>query len=301
MKDKADKLSNLNSFMIVATFFALWLAVQFEAYVENMFAYLLILSFGILHGANDLKLLQHSRNDTFSKRKFVIILGYYILFVLGSAFLFYAIPAIALLLFVVFSGYHFGEQHWQGHMSEISRLNRLFFTGYGLMLLFLLFYVHDSAVSEIIRNITQVSIVKKDFLIGLISSTVLVVICYSVLAYRTLNLKRRIVIELFYLGVFFIVFRTASLLWSFAIYFVIWHSIPSLIDQIKFLYGSVSNTSVLNYIKSSFVYWVISIVGLSAVQFIFKDDLEISLSFFFSFLAAITFPHVLVIEKMNNS
>jgi hypothetical protein len=44
---------------------------------------------------------------------------------------------------------------------------------------------------------------------------------------------------MFYLLLFTILFKSSSLIWGFAIYFVIWH-IPSIIDQIKFLNGSFS-------------------------------------------------------------
>lgn len=301
MNNKNSSVLNLNSFMIVSTFFLLWLAVQFEESVENIFAYVLILSFGILHGANDLKLIQHSESFEVSGKSFLKTLFYYVIFVLGSALLFYFIPAIALFLFVICSGYHFGEQHWTAQIKEYSIVSRLFFLAYGLFILCLLFYIHAETVSTIIENIIEGTIWEGTYAYLTIFSGALTVVLFLFLALKNKNLQTSFIKELFYITVFIVVFRTASLLWSFAIYFVLWHSIPSLVDQINYLYGPLSKGTIKSYMKASFPYWMISIIGLSVVLYILRDDFETSLSFFFSFLAAITFPHVLVINRINNS
>ena len=107
--------------------------------------------------------------------------------------------------------------------------------------------------------------------------------------------------ELFFLLVFFIVFKTASLLWAFSIYFVIWHSIPSLMDQTKYLYGQVSRNSILAYFKTSFIYWLASMVGLGVLYYLFHDRQGLFLSIMIYFLAAITFPHVIVMNRLNRT
>lgn len=301
MKNKDLSILNLSSFMIVSTFFSLWLAVQFEESVENIFAYVLILSFGILHGANDLKLIQRSESSEVTGKSFLKTLFYYIIFVLGSALLFYFIPAIALFLFVIFSGYHFGEQHWTAQIKESSIVSRIFFLAYGLFILCLLFYIHAETVSKIIENIIEGTIWQATYAYATIFSGALTVSLFIFLTFKNKNLQTNFIKELFYISVFFVVFSTASLLWSFAIYFVLWHSIPSLADQINYLYGSLSKDAIKSYVKASFPYWMISIIGLSVVLYVLRDNFEASLSFFFSFLAAITFPHVLVINRINNS
>ncbi|CAN0604007.1 unnamed protein product, partial [Ectocarpus sp. 12 AP-2014] len=96
LKKSSIQNIDLESFTIVTTFFALWLAVTFENNIENILAYVLILTFGILHGANDIKLIQKANSRTRSKKGFLVTLFYYILFVLVSGLLFLFIPAFAL-------------------------------------------------------------------------------------------------------------------------------------------------------------------------------------------------------------
>ena len=95
---------------------------------------------------------------------------------------------------------------------------------------------------------------------------------------------------LIFLGFFF---SKASLLLSFSVYFVFWHSIPSILDQLNFLYEK-DNSGKIKYLLSSMPYWIMSIVGLFGFYFYFHTKPDTFLPLFFSFLAAITFPHTIV-------
>lgn len=297
MKNSRVHNIDLESFTIVATFFALWIAVTFENDIENILAYVLILTFGILHGANDIKLLQKANKETRSKKGFLITLVYYILFVLGSGLLFLFIPAFALAAFVLFSGYHFGEQHWISKIKEASKLNALFMLVYGIFVLFLIFLAHGTEVSIIVEQICGYDVPIPFYTYGVYFSGLLTLI-FGTIGYLGKKLGFNVFKQLFFILVLYIVFNTASLLLAFAIYFILWHSLPSMIDQIKYLHGNVNAKTVKGYIFSSFPYWLISVLGMGMLLFLFKDSLNTSLAFFFSFLAAITFPHVLVINRL---
>jgi Brp/Blh family beta-carotene 15,15'-monooxygenase len=110
-------------------------------------------------------------------------------------------------------------------------------------------------------------------------------------------IRNKLLSEFFYFIVFAIIFKSSSLIWGFAIYFVIWHSIPSMIDQIKFLNGSFSIKYFISYCRSAGIYWLVSIIGIAVIYFTLKED-QLFNALFFSFLAAITFPHTVVITKM---
>lgn len=286
-----------SNFAIVASFFGLWI----DSYVPQAFqiyvGFLLIFSFGILHGANDLTLIKNinSQNQASSYWK---ILGYYIGIVLFGALLFYVLPALALLLFIIVSGYHFGEQHWNTKIQTTPIFPKVLFeTSYGMLLLFMLFEFHQLQVQLIIYDITGTRI-----------PTQLIQNIFFILLFSTIGLglflhvkyksnKESILIELFYLVVFAILFKVSSLIWGFALYFIFWHSIPSILDQLTFLYGQATVKTFKQYFLTAALYWVISLIGITLLYFLFRD-LKLFDALFFSFLASITFPHVLVIEKM---
>tara|TARA_B100000886_G_scaffold238750_1_gene167376 strand:- start:175 stop:468 length:294 start_codon:yes stop_codon:yes gene_type:complete len=94
-------------------------------------------------------------------------------------------------------------------------------------------------------------------------------------------------------------FYFSDLMLSFSVFFVFWHSIPSIIEQTKYIYGKNNFESIFKYFKKAFLYWIISIIGLGLFFYVLKDDQNLLISIFFSFLAAITLPHTLVIFKIK--
>lgn len=280
-----------SNFAIVASFFGLWLDSLLSINTQIIVGFILILTFGILHGANDLLLIKKIDYKE-NQLSLVKTLFYYLIVVGLGAILFWIIPWLALLLFIIVSGYHFGEQQWQN--LEKSNYFRAFEFTYGLFILMLLFNFHIKEVQEVINNITFITVSENYFINGLIINSVALVALGIFFSSKLVEFKNRWLLETFYLLVFTVIFRVSSLIWGFAIYFIIWHSIPSIINQINYLNGEVSWNNFRKYINSAFLYWIISLIGIATLYLLFKD-IKLFNALFFSFLAAITFPHVLVI------
>lgn len=288
------KILNLS---IVASFLGLWATSFLEQKFQIILGFLFIFSFGILHGANDLVVFEKINA---SKRpiSFLKLISSYIIVVLFSAFLFVIIPWLALLLFILVSSYHFGEQHWQElEVFKIKWIKPIFHFNYGIFILLLLFAFHGREVEQIIFSITYSNLAFIN-LFALLQFFGFTLIIFFIYYYnKSIEFQKKIIEELLYLLVFAILFKVGSLIWGFALYFILWHSIPSLQDQIKFLYGNYSFDNFKLYFKSAYVYWLISLLGIVVLYFVFKD-VKIFDALFFSFLAAITFPHAWVILKM---
>jgi Brp/Blh family beta-carotene 15,15'-monooxygenase len=105
--------------------------------------------------------------------------------------------------------------------------------------------------------------------------------------------------EFFYLVLLYLVFKTSSLILGFAIYFILWHSIPSIIHQVEFISGNLNEKSILLYVKKAMIYWVISIVGLLTLYKI-VPEIELFAAVVFVILFAVTAPHTWVMHKMKN-
>lgn len=293
-------MSKTNKFAIIVSFFALWINVYFSANYQQVIGFVVIFLFGILHGANDLALFQKisATKKSISLKKLTL---YYVGIVLFGALLFYSIPIVALLLFIFFSSYHFGEQHWNTiETKEKNSWITLFQTIYGLFILSLLFSFHEIEVEKIIYQITNTSIAQLNFKWITICIGLLMIAAGIKVNSVSQKFKSEIVVNIFYLIVFAIIFKTADLVWAFAIYFVIWHSLSSIEEQINYLYGSFTLKNFRSYFISAFPYWITSLIGIFILYFIFKDK-ELFNALFFSFLAAITFPHTIIIIKMQNS
>lgn len=283
----------VQSIRIVSTFFGLWISAYLLGGFENYIAFFLIFSLGILHGSNDITLIKRaygSKNLTFFK----VLTSYLTVIGVGTA-LFFLVPMLALIIFIIFSAYHFGEQHFHFLKIKNTISSYLFYTGYGLFVITLILYLNASDALRIINQMIG-DTVALDVLRWILLISAIITVVTGIVVY--LKQKFNFFLELFYLLLFSVVFFTASLIWSFALYFILWHSLPSLADQVEFLYKEVTKETIVRYIKASFIYWLLSVVGFFVLVQFFKDNPTVMLSFFFSFLAAITFPHVLVMHKI---
>ena len=287
----------IHKISMITSLLGLWFTSFFSNNVQVLIGFLLIFIFGILHGANDLIIIASLNQENDSKNFFKILILYLLLITLTSI-LFIFTPSLAIILFIAISGYHFGEQHWQDLNEGISKKNKIIFClNYGMFILLLLFNFHIPEVQIIIQNITSHLIPVIVFKVSLyIVSCMLLIQSFWFMNHSNYFINTA-VIQILYLLVFSIIFKVASLIWGFTIYFIMWHSIPSLYDQIKFLYGRYTFKNFISYVKSAFVYWMLSLLGILLLYYLLKDE-TIFDAIFFSFLAAITFPHVWVISKM---
>ena len=287
-----DKMTH--KIITLSTVICIILFYVVEEYYLNLIGFFGILSFGIVHGANDLILLKKSKNNLSFKSLFIT----YLTMVILSGCFFYLIPTFAIIFFILFSAYHFGEQQWTMLYKSNSTKIKLFYFFYGLLLFLTLFTLNHNYVSEIIFDITGFSISKKI----LISFLTLSAIGAIINLFMNFNeLKTQLTQQFFFIIILSALFFSSSLIWSFAVYFVIWHSIPSIIEQSKFIYGTSTKNTFIKYLKDASIYWVISIIGLFIAYYVLKDQQNLLISIFFSFLAAITFPHTLVIFKIKKN
>ena len=251
-----------------------------------------VLTIGILHGANDLSLLQRISFMRKKSQRFLV----YITSVLLFSMILYNFPFAALLLFVLFSCYHFGEQQWRNYFESKTNYPQFFYFVYGAFVFSMLFWSHAEQTQLIIKELSNLHILPISFHYMTYCS---VCLCVLYLLIQFSAAKTMIMDILLQSTVLMILFWTTNLIISFGTYFIIWHSWPSLKDQTLTLYNKPN--AYLAYLKDAFPYWIISILGLS-LFFMYNDQIGLNpLALFFAFLAAITFPHVLVIFGLHQN
>lgn len=280
--------------IIFLSLFTLFLSNNLSGDYFYFTCYALILTFGIIHGANDILILLKGKKAT-TKAVINKTLKYFLIVVL-ICLVFFNLPTISLLFFLLFSAYHFGEQQWTIFENKNSNSLTLFYFFFGSLIFTMLFTINSSEVSDVIFDITKFYIPKSAYGISLLILLVINVV-FMLINYRIL--KAQLVHQFILFSVMSIVFSFFDLLPAFAVYFVYFHSIPSIIEQAEFLFEDSSVKSFRKFIIKGFIYWLIAIIFLAFLYMIVKDKIDFSLGIFFSFLAAITFPHVLVIYKMK--
>lgn len=285
---------------VIVTFFSLWLSGYFTQPSQQILAFALIFSVGILHGSNDLAIISKWKRGSGKNRRYYFF-ATYILTVIGASVLFYVLPIIALVVFILLSAYHFGEQHWVNLDWSKRNTNPFYLTAYGLSILLMLFYLNMDETAQVINSLTGFSPGSTYVLSGFILTLAAWLIPAVYDAISVPNLRSKLFYELFLLLVFAIVFKTATLIWAFAIYFIYWHSVPSILEQLRYLYNDISWASLRLYFRSAGMIWLISLLSLTAIYFLIRDDEQIFIPLFFAFLGAITFAHTVIMSKMFQS
>jgi Brp/Blh family beta-carotene 15,15'-monooxygenase len=293
---KALKNYNYENIMVFFTFFLFWVSIQFEKEVEDFLAYIMIISVGVLHGANDLLILstKEKKDNIFIKNILIYVV---IIFFCIAIYFFSSFSAI--ILFVLLSSYHFGEEHLSNKINVNFLFNVLYFLAYGIFIFALLFYQSIADVDIIMKELTGVTFSKAQIEISLLVSMILLVVGSGYLMLTKRNEPILFLKEFLYLVLLFFVFNTSSLILGFAIYFILWHSIPSIIHQIEFISGSLNKENIFSYIKKALIYWLISIVGL-LLLYQLLPEIKVLATVVFVILFAVTAPHTWVMHKMKN-
>mgnify|MGYP003310924885 CR=1 FL=1 len=99
---------------------------------------------------------------------------------------FFNLPVISLLFFLLFSAYHFGEQQWTIFENNNSSSLTLFYFFFGSLIFTILFTINSSEVSDVIFDITNFYIPQDTYGSSLIILS-LVNIIFMFLNYRILK------------------------------------------------------------------------------------------------------------------
>jgi Brp/Blh family beta-carotene 15,15'-monooxygenase len=292
----ALKNYNYENIALFLTFFLLWVSIQFGEVVEDFLAYVMVISLGILHGANDLLILSIKDKKEKSLLKNLII---YISIIILCLVIYLFSPFVAILFFVLLSSYHFGEEHLSERINVNVVFNFFYFLGYGMFIFSLLFYQSIPDVDLIMNELTGLTFTKNQIEVTLFASSGFLFTASLFLILTKRNSYKIFLKEFFYLVLLYLVFKTSSLILGFAIYFILWHSIPSIIHQVEFISGNLNEKSILLYVKKAMIYWVISIVGLLTLYKI-VPEIELFAAVVFVILFAVTAPHTWVMHKMKN-
>lgn len=263
---------------------------------ENILGFILILSIGVIHGANDLLIInKYSKKET--KRSEALYFFYYLTIVLLGFVFFYVFPSIALLTFVIVSIYHFGEQHWEVNLSKSDsvNLNKVFlFIFHGIIFFIIIFMNNLKIVNEVLSSFNINPLENYYLLLALIVFSVL----YFLFLLYLKNLRKYLFNEAIFFSLLFLLTINTTLIFGFAIYFIFFHSLLSIKDQIKFIYDDDNPKNIKKYIITSMPYFILALTFLLIFYLVVDLEKINLLPIIFTFLAAITFPHVLVIEKM---
>ena len=133
-----------------------------------------------------------------------------------------------------------------------------------------------------------------------ISTGILMIIHWVILILsKKINIKNGIH-EILNVLLLFGLFYYSPLWIGFAIYFTLWHAIPSIEDQINFFKTTKANYNLGKYVREIFPFSLIALLGLF-LAFQFSGDyisVNQGIALLFSFIAVITLPHMIMMDLL---
>ncbi len=267
---------------------------------QAIFSGLLILIFGIPHGAVD-HLLLLEKNDTSKPLHFYLfylgMMSFYLLLWLVA-------PVLSLAIFLFISAYHFGQSQFS-KISGTSR-NRLWFLSllWGCSIISGLVVSNLEEIGLLLASSRDLSDLSVLFNPTIFEGTFYVTTALAVLALLQLRVKRtistkRTVAELFIFLLIHACFHFLPLLIGFTIYFTTWHSFKVLTEEYAFLKTKKQHFSFAQFLKTLLPFSVLSIIGISMVVLLSElGFLEISeILLIFIALSILTLPHSIVMDR----
>jgi beta-carotene 15,15'-dioxygenase len=266
-----------------------------------------IVVLGIPHGAVDL--LVATQSSASQKKSFSA--GSFFANYIGRAILFSIIfwfsPLAGILLFIFFAAYHFGETDLCEFKTNTFS-GKFFVSSYGLVILAVILVHHFEEVKPILMQFNA-GIKHESFIryIGQHRYTILscsgILFFISTFFYFLTNTNTEQQQGLFlvqFAAILFMLYNLPMIL-GFTFYFILWHSVLSLRNIIKYLQkDGLFSTSVI--LKQLAFYSILAIIGIGLfgfASFMFISNNSMMVCIFVG-LAVLTVPHMEVMHDMYN-
>ena len=260
----------------------------------------LVLLVGLPHGATDFLLFRRLHGPELGRKKVFKFFFFYLVAVLGYLAVWLLFPRVAMITFLVISAYHFGQSNWQT-LPVNPRIRPVLNVSFGTFTIGGAVLWHWDEGQNIVQQIIGDLPAWSDSTMANIQWFILlfnVAILFGVRLSGQINpsLLLREMVKLCVLS--FMLYNT-PLLVGFTLYFTLWHSLSSLLDQVLFFRHQWPSFTLTSYYYQAAPYTLLAIFGLLGLMFgqSFMFPEASFLSRFLILIACMTLPHIILVEE----
>lgn len=303
MDSTAFKYSNILIIGITSIFIICGMFGVFSSTtVELIVAGILIIIIGLPHGATDLLLVQYLSTDKYKPNlkqtltQYLGIIGFY-------GLIWFLLPQLAFLLFIIISIYHFGQSNFNFIQVESKIIRTISYLISGSFVLLTPLYIHHEMAIPIIETISGTTAFSFDLATAQILPIDLFLINIWLLIFLFLNEwigVEELVKQLVSISLLMLCYSYLPLILGFTVYFVFWHSYGSMIDQVEYIRTKKESFTWLKYYLNALPITFLAVV-LIAIGYWVNITWSINFSIvelFFIMLSLLTLPHILLIEQL---
>ena len=286
---------------IISNLFQLFSSISIETQIITSTFFIMLV--GIPHGSLD-HLLLPSKGIKSKLRFYLFYLG----LIIANLLVWNYSHITGLTLFFIISSYHFGESQLFKFKINNKIITHLTYLSWGASVIFsFLFYNIDelqllSNSFEDTRNlILNINIELFSYLFLL--SNIITFIMFILFIYKFKVRVNKVISEVFFLFVIHLSSFLFPLLICFTLFFIILHSLPSLVNQYNHFKKDNTEFTFKDFIYLMAPYSLVSILFLVFISFCsFTNVINYSVPLISIILiSVITLPHSFIISKFNES
>lgn len=259
----------------------------------------LIMLLGIPHGAIDHILFKHIKKD-YSKGWLYRFFAQYFLLMGLLSLTWWTLPSLALIVFLAVSAYHFGQSQWHSLQAN-TILKRSLYCSWGAFVLAAPLLWNYTETAPIIEKLIGIEIIVElgyQLFIPVLF-LVLIILQTLVLFFRRKISRQKLLEEWAILLLLTGLFYYTPLLVGFAVYFVFWHSIDSIEDQIIRLRAIHSEYTIKTHLKQVIPFTLMAFGSIGLSSWLLPAGLMTSawISQLFILISIVTLPHSLLMDS----
>ena len=267
------------------------------------FLILVLILFGVPHGALDLYIDQHLHKSDSNQKAFLIK---YIANIVAYALVWYFFPIAALVIFILITAYHFGEIDWMGKTDNI--IHKTAYSVIGLLWILLLLSKNVNFALEVFIRMERSAFNEKQWIH--LANKIYPITLFGLFAVYA--------VLFFFKGLFFsnnkyyyyallqqitlIIFAFFMPLWlCFAFYFGFWHSLLSF-DKIRITFSMPNNfTGWKNLLIKAAPFSIMAWFGFSYITLSTLNSKDASgiFTLLFISLSVLALPHLQIFTKIK--
>jgi beta-carotene 15,15'-dioxygenase len=270
-----------------------------------VFVFLMLL-FGIPHGAADHIVYFNQTPQPTSALIWVYFFRFYLGIMLAYALAWWLFPLLCFVGFLIFSAYHFGQsQLYYLPIPENSWIKVLLYSFWGSLVLLSIIGFNASQTSQILSETpfqNGMQWVLTFFTSVFFVNLFLFLFCF-VWVYIRYKISFKVIFqELCLLFLLLFLSWSTSILWSFSIYFALWHSLQTIEQEIKVFRLKFNKMYTWkNYLQDALPFTLISVFGIAIILslvFFYKPSQSYVLFGFFVIISILTAPHAWLIGRI---
>ena len=267
------------------------------------FLILVLILFGVPHGALDLYIDQHLHKSDSNQKIFLLK---YIGNIVAYALVWYFFPIASLVIFILITAYHFGEIDWMGKTDNI--IHKTAYSVIGLLWILLLLSKNVSFALDVFIRMERSAFNEKQW----------IHLANKIYPITLIGLFAVYAVLFFFKGLFFsnnkyyyyallqqitlIIFAFFMPLWlCFAFYFGFWHSLLSF-DKIRITFSMPNNfTGWKNLLIKAAPFSIMAWFGFSYITLSTLNSKDASgiFTLLFISLSVLALPHLQIFTKIK--